>query len=68
MRHHFTKGTVEASIWCTSCYSFTMHTIADGRPQFCQVCQAKVVPKKAAARSRCGDLFAEDPPEAETLS
>ena len=34
MRHFFTKGTVEASIWCIKCHRYTMWAICGGRPQY----------------------------------
>lgn len=41
MPHHFTKSTVEASIWCNVCRKETPWKIADGRRQYCLVCYAK---------------------------
>lgn len=41
MRHFFTKGTVEASIWCMKCGRATMWTIGGGQPMYCKVCYAK---------------------------
>jgi DNA-directed RNA polymerase subunit RPC12/RpoP len=48
MRHFFTKGTIEASIWCVKCHRDTMHAISNGRPMYCQECQAKPQPKPDA--------------------
>lgn len=38
MPHHFTKATVEASVWCTTCAKMTPWRIADGRRQYCIPC------------------------------
>jgi hypothetical protein len=59
MRHFFTRNTVEASIWCTKCAKTTLHTIAGGRPQFCQVCQNKPLPEVKPKAPQSGDLFGE---------
>ena len=60
MRHFFTRTTVEAKIWCVKCHAETAHAIADGRPLYCQICQAKPQepekPKPAPVQQ--GDLFA----------
>ena len=41
MPHHFTKDTVEASVWCNTCGRLTPHRVVDGRRDFCKVCMAK---------------------------
>ena len=41
MPHHYTKTTVEASVWCNRCGKETPWRIADGRRQFCLVCYEK---------------------------
>jgi len=38
MAEHFTKTTVEASVWCSVCSKATMHFIVDGRRGSCKVC------------------------------
>lgn len=45
MPHHFTKSTVEASIWCNRCNKPTPWRIADGRRQYCIPCSER--PKEA---------------------
>lgn len=42
MRHFFSKGTIEAAIWCKKCAKETPHKIDDGRPTHCLVCLAKL--------------------------
>lgn len=49
---HYTKNTVEASIWCNKCGKHTMHRVDSGRRGPCKVCMANLepaAPKKAAA-------------------
>jgi hypothetical protein len=41
MPHHFTKSTVEASIWCNRCNKETPWRIADGRRQYCLTCDSR---------------------------
>lgn len=64
MPHHFTKTTVEASIYCTRCGKDTPWRIADGRRQFCLVCYDKPVDKKpviqATPAPAQADLFAKE--------
>jgi hypothetical protein len=59
MRHFFSKGTVQASIWCIHCHRETMWAVAGGRPLHCQVCQAKPLDpvKRPVDRPTSGDLF-----------
>jgi hypothetical protein len=59
MRHFFSKGTVEASVWCVKCHRDTMHAVSGGRPLYCMVCQAKPLAPAPAeeAKPRSGDLF-----------
>jgi len=59
MRHFFTKGTVEASIWCIKCHRETPHAVSGGQPMYCMVCQAKPLKKKLekVAAPVSGDLF-----------
>jgi hypothetical protein len=42
MPHHFSKSTVEASVWCNPCGRETPHSIADGRRGSCLVCLKKL--------------------------
>ena len=40
-KFHFTKGTVEASIFCNRCMKMTPWRVADGRRQYCLTCYDK---------------------------
>ena len=55
MPHHFTKSTVEASVWCNACMKMTPWRIADGRRQYCLICYEKIPHSKTK----------ETPPEAQ---
>lgn len=60
MPHHFTKSTVEASVWCNACMKMTPWAISDGRRQYCKVCYEKKggVPHPAPRKiDPQGDLF-----------
>lgn len=62
MPHHYTKGTVEASIWCNKCRKETPWRIADGRRQYCLTCYAKPAAEESSApppdlEVGQGDLF-----------
>lgn len=58
MPHHYTKSTVEASVWCKKCNKMTPWKIADGRRQFCLVCYAKEdPPRKRGKPPESGNLF-----------
>jgi hypothetical protein len=61
MPHHFTKSTVEASIWCNKCGKMTPWRIADGRRQYCIPCYDKPrpAPKLAKVEERQCGLFEE---------
>jgi hypothetical protein len=50
-RFHYTKSTVEASIWCNRCNKETLWRIADGRRQYCIPCyeRPKPAPEQPAA-------------------
>ena len=48
MLHHFTKNTVQASIFCERCMKMTPWKIADGRRQFCLICYDKRKTEDAA--------------------
>jgi hypothetical protein len=63
MPHHYTKATVEASVWCNRCGKETPWRIADGRRQFCLACYEKsleIVGKSGALGGEQGDLFAKE--------
>src|ERR1700743_721406 len=57
MPHHFTKGTVEAAIFCPRCMRETMWRIADGRRQYCLKCNEKPKPSVEVKVEKSGDLF-----------
>jgi len=60
MPHHFTKTTIEASIWCNRCRRETPWRIADGRRQFCLICYERPTGKPAVDPQpvpQQGDLF-----------
>jgi len=61
MPEHFTKSTVEASVWCASCGKPTSHRIDDGRRGPCLVCLDKLGAVKAAPQpapaAEQGNLF-----------
>jgi hypothetical protein len=59
MPHHFTKNTVEASVWCNACGKMTPHRVADGRQQYCLVCyeRKKTEPVKVGAADAQRSLF-----------
>jgi hypothetical protein len=41
MPHHFTKGTVGASIWCGKCGKMTPWRVAGGKRSYCIPCYDK---------------------------
>ena len=49
MPEHYTKATVEASIWCNKCGKMTPWRISDGRRSFCLTCYEKA-PAKVEAK------------------
>jgi hypothetical protein len=60
MPEHFTKSTVEATVWCAPCGKPTPHRIDDGRRGPCLVClekrgEVKAAPAPPAAEQ--GNLF-----------
>ena len=59
MPHHFTKGTVQAALFCNTCMKETPWKIADGRRQFCMTCYEKRQEKKEEKppMETQGDLF-----------
>jgi len=63
MPHHFTKATVEASIFCQKCMKFTPWRIADGRRQFCLVCYDRPTERQIAKQDKADrtlSLFEEE--------
>lgn len=55
MKEHFSKNTVEASLWCKKCGKFTMHSVVRGLQGTCLTCMTeplKTVPKKPPATQR----------------
>ena len=42
MPEHYTKLTVEASIWCNKCRKMTMWRIAGGKRSHCLECYVKI--------------------------
>jgi len=42
MAERFTKGTVEASVWCAKCGKATLHRIDNGLRGACLVCLKKL--------------------------
>jgi hypothetical protein len=59
-RHHHTKRTVEAKVYCRKCGKPTMHRVADGRVGPCLVCMAKPEVKITVPTEQSGELFKED--------
>ena len=60
MPHHFTKGTVQASVWCNRCRKDTAWRIADGRRQFCTICYNRpVTAKEKEQKEKQPSLFGE---------
>jgi hypothetical protein len=41
MPEHYTRNTLEATVWCNPCYAITQHRVDDGRRGPCLVCMAK---------------------------
>jgi hypothetical protein len=58
MSEHFTRATVEASVWCPACRRDTIHRIDSGQRGPCLVCMAKPTqPKRPDAPPVTGNLF-----------
>ena len=58
MPEHFSKSTVEATVWCNPCGKPTPHSIFDGRRGACLVCLAKPpAPKKPEPAEKQRGLF-----------
>ncbi len=51
MPHHFTKATIEATVWCKKCGKPTPHLIYDGRRGSCKICIARLE-EEAARREK----------------
>lgn len=60
MPHHYTKNTIEASAWCSTCNKMTMHYVWDGRIGRCQNDHPHAVPQKQPEVNQ-GDLFGATP-------
>ena len=59
MPHHFTKGTVEAAIWCNKCNRETPWRIVDGKRQYCLTCYNKPPEEKSPTIEATLPLFPE---------
>jgi len=58
MPEHYTKSTVEASVWCPKCAKMTPHRIDSGRRGPCIPCLATPpAPKPEASQAEQLDLF-----------
>jgi hypothetical protein len=63
MPEHFTRSTVEATVWCMKCGKPTPHRIDDRRRGPCLTCLAKLarqVPKKPVVKACQGELFGQN--------
>jgi hypothetical protein len=61
MPEHFTKNTVEATVWCKRCGKVTPHRIDDGRRGPCLVCLERPTRPTKATVFKSGLLFSEKP-------
>lgn len=58
MPHHFTKNTVEASIWCNTCNRMTSWRILNGRRAYCIPCYGtKPLTSKPVAKPEPAQQF-----------
>ena len=61
MPEHYTKNTVQVSVWCKACSKFTPHRVDGGRRGPCLTCMAKEgsvpVAKLAKPQPVQGKLF-----------
>lgn len=60
MPEHYTKATLEVSVWCRACGKHTMHRVDSGRRGPCLECLRKLGEKAGAAPPKApqqGDLF-----------
>lgn len=61
MPEHYTKNTVEASIFCPNCMRMTMWRVAAGRRQWCIPCyerETATLKPQTPAPIEQGNLFA----------
>lgn len=49
MPQHYTKNTVEASIWCNKCRSMTQWRILGSKRAYCIPCHDQPTPAKVEA-------------------
>ena len=56
MPGHYTKATVEASIFCGKCHRMTSWRIADGRRQYCLVCYQNRLCRESHSSAEDGQL------------
>jgi hypothetical protein len=61
MSEHYTKGTVEASCWCSRCGGMSPHRIDGGRRGPCLVCLGKLAAAMYVVKEpdRQMDMFSE---------
>jgi hypothetical protein len=62
MPQHYTKSTVQATVWCNPCGKLTPHRVDDGRRGPCLECIAKLEALHAARPApappvKQGELF-----------
>lgn len=59
MPEHFSKATVEATVWCARCGKPTPHMISDGRRGACLTClhKPKDETKEAVEASTQQEMF-----------
>ena len=54
MSEHYTKDTLECTVWCKKCSALTQHRVDDGRRGPCLVCMEKQRIQIEADRIRKG--------------
>ena len=54
MPEHYTRSTLEATVWCNRCGAATQHRVDDGRRGPCLACMEKLDIKNKADRIRRG--------------
>jgi ribosomal protein L44E len=54
MAIHYTRNTLECTVYCNPCGEFTQHRVDDGRQGPCLKCIAKLEEKSAVERIRRG--------------
>jgi hypothetical protein len=52
MPQHYTKSTIEVSVWCSPCHKTTMHRVDHGRRGPCIECMAKLDAQKQARQAQ----------------